>query len=169
MKKRCPRKIWRRFDVIGQLAQGFANRGFTYQVKAESDVERNQTEIMIGPDSYPTVVHVRKVRFLTNEFNRYKRGLETFRQANLWQSVHSNFHRVRATSMTQRRVENSLDTLAHFRLYRLKEEIFFQKNEMIIEMGTQQIEMHTHQSEIERIKVRYQGFLSQTFHFKNDF
>ena len=72
---------------------------------------------MIGPDSYPSVVHVRKVRFLTNEFNRYKRGLETFRQANLWQSVHSNFHRVRATSMTHRRVENSLDTLGHFRLY----------------------------------------------------
>ena len=44
------------------------------------------------------------------KFNRYKRGLETCRPANLSQSVHSNFHRVRATSMTQRRVENSLDT-----------------------------------------------------------
>ena len=59
---------------------------------------------------------------LNNNFyiDRYKRGLETCRQANLCQSVHSNFHRVRATSMTQRRVENLLDTLAQFRLYRVK-------------------------------------------------
>ena len=35
---------------------------------------------------------------------------------------------------------------------------------MIIEMGTQQIEMHTHQSEIERIKVRYLGYLGPIFH-----
>ena len=58
------------------------------------------------------------------------KGLETCPQANLVQSVHSattllillitkNNSIIRRTSMTQRLVENTLHTLAHFRLYRL--------------------------------------------------
>ena len=37
------------------------------------------------------------------------------------------FRRVRGTSMTQRRVEITLHTLAHFRLYRLKSDLFKQQ------------------------------------------
>ena len=48
-------------------------------------------------------------------FNRYRRGLETCPQAKMSKSGHaiffSFFRRVRATSMTQRRVEN---TRVHF-------------------------------------------------------
>ena len=68
-----------------------------------------------------TFIHFYTLQIIVN---RYKRGLETCRQANLCKSVHSNFNRVRATSMTQRRVENSLDTFAHFRLYRLNRNVF---------------------------------------------
>ena len=48
-------------------------------------------------------------------FNRYRRGLETYPQAKMSKSEHaislSFFRRVRATGMTQRRVEN---TRVHF-------------------------------------------------------
>ena len=56
-------------------------------------------------------------RFIT-DINRYRRGLETFRQAKTSKSGHaiffSFFRRVRTTSMAQRRVEN---TRVHFRTF----------------------------------------------------
>ena len=66
--------------------------------------------------------------------NRYRRGLETCPQANLSQSVnsattvftslhHKNNSIILRTSMTQRLVENTLHTLAHFRLHRLRPEV----------------------------------------------
>ena len=57
------------------------------------------------------------------ELNRYRRGFETCPQAILAKSGHKNFllffQRVRATSMTQRRVEKFASTFGRFRLYRL--------------------------------------------------
>ena len=55
--------------------------------------------------------------------NRYRRGLETCPQANMakMSTLFSSlfFRRVRATSMTQRRAENTLANLSHSCLYRL--------------------------------------------------
>ena len=64
--------------------------------------------------------------FLKVFFNRYRRGLETCPQAKTFKSERSAttlfscffFRRVRATSMTQRRVEKLAFTFERFRLYR---------------------------------------------------
>ena len=52
-----------------------------------------------------------EVYLLEYVFNRYRRGRETCPQAKTSKSGHAIFRRVRATSMTQRRVEN---TRVHF-------------------------------------------------------
>ena len=99
------RKLLRNFADNLQLWKVTGRYFRFYETPIKTSLKR---EISIGPQ-------MRRFGFI----NRFKQGLETCRQANLCQSVHSNFNRVRATSMTQRRVENSLDTFAHFRLYLL--------------------------------------------------
>ena len=64
-----------------------------------------------------------QVQRAIQRLNRYRRGLETCPQATLakMSTLFSSlfFQRVRATSMTQRRAENTLSNLSHSRLYRL--------------------------------------------------
>ena len=64
-----------------------------------------------------------RISYYIEVVNRYRRGLKTCPQANLakMSTIFSSlfFQRVRATSMTQRRVENTLANLSHSRLNRL--------------------------------------------------